>query len=86
MYHINNILAVGEAIRTHRTSLGMTQASLATAANITRARLSLLERGQANMSLATFLRLVQALGAQLVMEPATERPTLMQLRRATGKQ
>ena len=85
MYHIENISAAGQAIRTHRESLDMTQAVLAAAAGITRARLSLLERGQANMSLATYLRLVQALGVQLVMEPATERPTLMQLRRATGK-
>lgn len=85
MHQIENILAAGQAIRTHRESLGLTQAELATAASITRARLSLLERGQANLSLATFLRLVQALGAQLVMEPASERPTLMQLRRAAGK-
>lgn len=59
----------------------MTQAQIAAAAGITRARLSLIERGRTNVSLATYLRLAQALGAQLVMEPATERPTLNQLRR-----
>lgn len=63
----------------------MTQAALAAAAGLTRARLSLLERGKANLSLATFLRLAQALGTQLVMEPASERPTLMQLRRAQSQ-
>lgn len=85
MYHLIDISSAGQALRTHRESLDMTQAALADAAGMTRARLSLLERGQANVSLASYLRLVQALGAQLVMEPATERPTLMQLRRAAGK-
>lgn len=64
-----------------RESLKLTQATLAAAAGLTRARLSLLERGKANLSLATFLRVSQALGMQLQMEPVSERPTLHQLRR-----
>lgn len=82
MNHIENIEEAGVAVRQNREASRMTQAELAAAAGLTRARLSLLERGRANLSLATFLRLAQALGMQLVMEPASERPTLIQLRRA----
>lgn len=85
MYRLTNIEEAGQALRAHREALGMTQAQLAEASGITRARLSLLERGLANVSLSSYLRLVQALGAMLVVEPATERPTLIQLRRASGQ-
>ena len=82
MYQIEDIEGAGRAVRSQREALKLTQADLAVAAGLTRARLSLLERGKANLSLATFLRLAQALGLQLQMEPASERPTLNQLRRA----
>ena len=85
MYLLENIQDAGQALRKRRDALGMTQAQLAEAAGITRARLSLLERGQANVSLSSYLRLVQALGTMLVVEPATERPTLIQLRRAAER-
>lgn len=81
MYHIEDIEGAGNAICSQRKALRLTQAALADAAGLTRARLSLLERGKANLSLATFLRLSQALGMQLQMEPVSERPTLHQLRR-----
>lgn len=81
MYQIEDIEGAGNAIRSQREALKLTQAALAAAAGLTRARLSLLERGKANLSLATFLRLSQALGMQLQMEPISERPTLHQLRR-----
>lgn len=82
MHHLQNTEEAGRALRERREAQGMTQAQLAEAAGTTRARLSLLERGQANVSLRSYLRLVQALGAMLVLEPASERPTLAQLRRA----
>lgn len=81
MYQIEDIEGAGNAVRLQREALKLTQAALAAAAGLTRARLSLLERGKANLSLATFLRLSQALGMQLQMEPVSERPTLHQLRR-----
>jgi transcriptional regulator with XRE-family HTH domain len=85
MYLLQNIEEAGAAVREGREALGRTQAQLAAEAGLTRARLSLIERGKANMSLGSFLRLVQALGLQLVLEPASERPTLNQLRRTTGQ-
>lgn len=85
MYLIENIEDAGKALRQYREARHMTQAELASAAGLTRARLSLLERGKANLSLATFLRLAQALGTTLALEPASQRPTLIQLRRAHNR-
>jgi transcriptional regulator with XRE-family HTH domain len=81
MFRIENTESAGTALRQQRETLGLTQAQLAAAAGLTRARLSLIEHGKTNVSLAGYLRLAQALGMQLTMEPATGRPTLMQLRR-----
>lgn len=82
MYQIEDTIALGQAIRQQRETRGMTQAALARAAGLTRPRLSLIERGSANPSLSSILRLAQALGLQLMMEPESPRPTLTQLRRA----
>jgi HTH-type transcriptional regulator / antitoxin HipB len=81
MYRIENMETAGNALRTQRESLGMTQAELAAAAGLTRARLSLIERGRTNVSLASYLRLAEALALQLALDPIAERPTLHQLRR-----
>lgn len=90
MFYLMNIMiadiaGAGQALRARRHELGLSQAELATAAGLTRARLSQLEHGRANVSLRSYLRLAQALGAGLYLEPATGRPTLLQLRRAAAE-
>lgn len=82
MYRIENIEAAGSALKQRREALGLTQAETASAAGLTRARLSLIERGLTNVSLATYLRLAAALSSQITWDAASERPTLNQLRRA----
>lgn len=85
MYRLENIEAAGSALRQRREALGLTQAQTAAAAGLTRARLSLIERGLTNVSLASYLRLAAALNSQLSLEASSERPTLHQLRRAAGE-
>lgn len=82
MYRIENIETAGSALKARREAQHLTQAALAAAAGLTRARLSLIESGKTNPSLASYLRLAEALGMQLVMEPVSERPTLAQIQRA----
>jgi HTH-type transcriptional regulator / antitoxin HipB len=55
-------------VRARRVELGLTQEALAGVTGIDRAVLSVLERGQRSMSLDTALRLVQALGMDIVIE------------------
>lgn len=83
--NISTIQEAGHSLRARRVALGLNQAELAKAAGMTRSRLSQLERGQANVSLRGFLRLAQAAGMALYLEPASERPTLIQLRRAVDE-
>lgn len=82
MYRIEDIETAGQAIRDARIKAAITQEALASAAAITRNQLSLIERGRANVRIDTYLRVISALGSQLVIEPATSRPTLYQLRRS----
>lgn len=57
--------ALGEAIRHLRTKRKATQEQVATAAGITPATLSLIERGQANPTWDTAHKLANALGVTL---------------------
>lgn len=84
MNTINDLSDAGRLLRERRKVIGLSQAQLAAAAGLTRARISELEHGKANLSLRSYLRLVQALGAALYLEPASARPTLTQLRRSAG--
>jgi len=84
MYRLENIEAAGLVLKQRREALKLTQAEVAASAGLTRARLSLIERGLTNVSLASYLRLSAALGGQLVLEDASDRPTLHHLRRASG--
>ncbi len=82
MSQISDLSDAGRLLRERREALGLTQAQLARSAGLTRARISELEHGRANVNLRSYLRMVQALGAALYLEPASARPTLTQLRRA----
>jgi transcriptional regulator with XRE-family HTH domain len=57
--------ALGEAIRQLRRKRGVTQESLAEAAGLTVATVSLIERGQANPTWDTVAKIATALGASM---------------------
>ncbi len=52
-----------------RTGLGMTQKQLASTSGIERSEISLIERGEINPTVQTVGRLLQPLGARLVVVP-----------------
>ncbi len=57
--------ALGEAIRQLRRKRGATQESVAQAADLTAATLSLIERGQANPTWDTVKKIAAALGVSM---------------------
>ena len=56
-----SLLRLGEAIRTQRTNLGLTQEKLAERCGFDRTYISLLERGKRNPSFLNLLRLAEGL-------------------------
>ena len=60
---------LAQLMRARRRELGLTQEALAGVTGLDRAVLSLLERGERRMSLDVTLRLVQALGMDIVIRP-----------------
>lgn len=65
MTHLNLRAAVGAAIRTLRTSQGIPQESLASRAEVDRAFMGRLERGESNPSVETLAKVAAGLGVPL---------------------
>ncbi len=65
--HANNpdLLALGQAIRTVRKAQGVSQEDLAHIADIDRAYVSSIERGQQNVGIVTVLRVARTLNLTL---------------------
>src|SRR5689334_10544405 len=61
--------ALGHAIRHHRTSQGLGQEQLASAAGIHRSYLSDLEQGKATEQTARIFRVLRRLGLEIVVRP-----------------
>ncbi len=59
--HDQFLLALGEAIRSRRLELKLTQDELGTAANLHRTYITEVENGSRNLSLLTLVKLVSAL-------------------------
>jgi transcriptional regulator with XRE-family HTH domain len=59
-----DFLALGEAIREARTKAGISQEQLAFDANVDRAFVSAVERGQRNVTLSNLLKVCRALDEQ----------------------
>lgn len=58
----------GEAVKTRRKELGITQPHLAELAKISTNTLYKLERGQGNPSLSVLIKLAEVLGMELTLE------------------
>lgn len=72
---------LGALVSAHRRERKLTQQAVAEAAGIGRSTLNQLERGTANVSVSSLMRVLEVLGAALFIEEASARPTLRQLRR-----
>lgn len=59
---------IGEAVKTRRKELGITQPHLAELANVSTNTLYKLERGQGNPSLEVLTKLAEVLGLELKLE------------------
>jgi DNA-binding XRE family transcriptional regulator len=64
---VRNPQDLARLVRARRRELGLTQDALAGVTGLDRAVLSVLERGERRMSLEVALRLVQALGMDIVI-------------------
>ena len=62
----------GQAVRARRLALGLSQAALARDIGVTRQWLIAIERGKSSANLGLVLRLVDALGLQLVLTGVAE--------------
>jgi transcriptional regulator with XRE-family HTH domain len=81
MEDIQDISDIGPALRVLRLKRGLTQRRLSELADLSRTRLSVIEKGAAqNIEVATLLRLLGALGARMTFELGT-RPNLLQILR-----
>lgn len=60
--------ALGHALRSARLRKGMTQQELAEITGSSQPTLSQVERGEANLSLSTLLRILSALGLELILQ------------------
>ena len=66
---------LGEQVRQRRLNRGLTQASLAALAGITRQKVIAIERGGLSVGLAAYARVLGALDCELALVPAAM-PTL----------
>jgi len=64
---------IGDAIRLSRKHAKISQGELARRTNLSRALISLLERGEGNPSVQTVLALCSALSIEIVVEVRTDR-------------
>lgn len=81
MDDISTLDELAHALREYRRVKSLTQAELATAAGVSRTRISEIESGRANnFEVQTLLRMIRALGATLALQPEG-RPTLNQILR-----
>jgi transcriptional regulator with XRE-family HTH domain len=60
-----SLIPLGEAIRTRREKLGLSQEKLAERSGLDRTYISMLERGKRNPSLLNLLKLVKGLGTSV---------------------
>jgi transcriptional regulator with XRE-family HTH domain len=73
---------IGARVRHHRTGRGWTLDDLASRSGVSRRQLITIERGDGNPSIATLLRLSDALGIGLPVLVAVERPSNSTITRA----
>ena len=66
---INSILDLSSLVRGRRHALGLSQAELAARANISRQWISAFESGRPGSELRLILRLLEALGLRLSVDP-----------------
>jgi transcriptional regulator with XRE-family HTH domain len=57
----HELIAIGQAIRSQRTALHLSQEALADAAGLDRSHMGRIERGQRNLSIRNFRRIADAL-------------------------
>ncbi len=66
---------LGEQIRQRRLNRGLTQATLASLAQITRQKIIAIEQGELSVGMAAYARVISALDCELAVVPAAM-PTL----------
>ena len=66
---------LGEQVRQHRLHRGLTQASLAALAGVTRQKVIAIERGDLSVGMAAYARVLGALDCEFTLVPAAM-PTL----------
>ena len=59
---------IGQTIKNRRKELGITQATLAELANVSKNTVYKLERGQANLSIKILSQIVEVLGLEILVE------------------
>ena len=69
-YLLTNWARVGDVVREQRRASGMTQDALAEAADVSRAWVVRLERGQAGGQPSSVMQVLRVLGLELVVRPA----------------
>lgn len=80
MLHIMDPIEIGNRISTKRKELRLTQQELADRASVSRRTLIELEHGRNDLCVRRLLRILDSLGLQLDVRPASSRPTEDQLR------
>lgn len=60
--HEGRLAQLGEAIRCHRKTVGLSQEALADAAEIDRSHMGKIERGERNVSVLNLIKIADALG------------------------
>jgi transcriptional regulator with XRE-family HTH domain len=69
---------LGKTIKVSRENRGLTQASMAALAGVTRLAVIKAESGHASLAIGTYSKIVSSLGSELVLQQRT-RPTLEEL-------
>lgn len=62
--HARDLGKLGDAIRTHRQSIGLSQEALADAAGINRTHMGEVERGKRNISFMSIVKIASAMDAK----------------------